>query len=100
MQLQTLSMIRSNSYDVHKEGMNENALKHKAFTLQFIDELMIRARRFHYEDVNKQSEDAPTFPKINSNLSLGSSAVSSVASSITTFENNTKDNRSHQRKKH
>ena len=93
MKLQVLSMIRNNSYHVHKDGKKESALKHKKFTLEFISELMIRARRFYFDNQHKQSED---YPMINSTLSLASSAASSAASSITTFENNKDKNTSHQ----
>ena len=91
--IQILSMIRYNSFLTHREHDPKKAMAHKKFTLSFIEELMIRAGKCYYKEVEEKGNSGDYTPSPADDISIhGAKHLSQVSSisSTTTFTSTVK----------
>ena len=84
MFIQILSMIRNNSYITHKQHDEQKAMKHKEFTLDFIDELMKRSINYYFQDVQQGIITATPAGNISIEDMSAMSSISALSNFTTT----------------
>ena len=68
--IQILSMIRYNSFLTHREHDPKKAMAHKEFALSFIEELMIRAGKCYYKEVEEKRNSGDYTPSPADDISI------------------------------